>query len=68
MLLDGFIANEQNTKLRRIAEVVRDAGRDQIQRVMEVLLAPETASLAARTDDPEPASENSRRKQPARAH
>jgi hypothetical protein len=61
LLLDGFIQNEQNPKLKRIAEIVRDGGRNQVQEIMEALLQPETAS-AQRTADPEATSENSPRK------
>jgi transposase-like protein len=63
MLLDGFITNETNPKLKRIAEIVRDGGSNQVQEIMEALLQPELAS--ARTDDPEVTSGNSHRK---RAH
>jgi hypothetical protein len=48
-----------NAKLRRIAEIVRDAGRNQVQEIMEVLLQPQAASVPARGDDPEATSENS---------
>jgi transposase len=61
LLLNGFIQNEQNPKLKRIAEIVRDGGRDQVQEIMEALLAPETASVP-HTADPEATSENSHRK------
>jgi transposase-like protein len=61
LLLDGFIQNEQNPKLKRIAEIVRDGGRNQVQEIMEALLAPDTASVP-RTADPEATSENSHRK------
>jgi hypothetical protein len=62
LLLDGFIAVETNPKLKSIAEIIRDAGRDQIQRMMGVLLAPEAPCIPTRTDDPEAASENSHKK------
>jgi hypothetical protein len=65
MLLDGFIQNESNAKLKRIAEVLRDGGHNQVQEIMETLLASEAGSVASRTDDPEATSENSHRK---RAH
>jgi hypothetical protein len=45
LLLDGFIASEHNPKLRRIAQIVGDAGKNQIQEIMETLLAPETAGV-----------------------
>ena len=61
LLLDGFIQNEQSPKLKRIAEIVRDGGRNQVQEIMEALLAPDPASVP-RTDDPEATSENSHRK------
>jgi transposase-like protein len=59
LLLDGFIVSEHNPKLRRIAQIVRDAGKNQIQEIMETLFAPETPGVPPRTDDPEAASENS---------
>ena len=65
MLLVGFIQNESNAKLKRIAEVLRDGGHNQLQEIMETLLASEAASVASRTDNPEATSENSHRK---RAH
>jgi len=61
LLLDGVIQNEQNPRLKRIAEIVRDGGHNQLQEIMEALLQPETASVQ-RTDDPEATSENSHRK------
>ena len=61
LLLDGVIQNEQNLKLKRIAEIVREGGRNQLQEIMEGLLQPETASVQ-RSDDPEATSENSHRK------
>jgi transposase-like protein len=59
LILDGFIQSESNAKLRRIAEIVRDGGRNQVQEIMEVLLQPQAASVPARGDDPEATSENS---------
>ena len=61
LLLDGVIQNEQNPRLRRIAEIVRDGGRNQVQEIMEALLQPDTANVQ-RTDDAEATSENSHRK------
>ena len=61
LLLDGVIQNEQNPRLKRIAEIVRDGGRNQVQEIMEALLQPEPAR-AQRTDDPAATSENSHRK------
>ena len=38
LMLDGYIAREQHPKLRRIAQTLRDAGRNQLQRIMEIIL------------------------------
>ena len=41
MMLDGYIAREQHPKLRQIAKTLRDAGRNQPQRIMEIILVVE---------------------------
>jgi hypothetical protein len=40
-MLDGYIAREQHPKLRQIAQTLRDAGRNQLQRIMEIILVVE---------------------------
>jgi hypothetical protein len=46
LMLDGYIAKEQHPKLREIAQTLRDAGRNQLQRVMEIILAVEAEEPA----------------------
>jgi hypothetical protein len=41
LMLDGYIAKEQHPKLRRIAQTLRDAGSNQLQRIMEIILVVE---------------------------
>jgi transposase-like protein len=65
LLLDGFMQNEQNSKLRRIAQIARDGGPNQVKEIMEALLAPETPGVAERTNDAEVGAQTSQRK---RAH
>jgi|HubBroStandDraft_1064217.scaffolds.fasta_scaffold293053_1 transposase-like protein len=38
LMLDGYIAREQHPKLKQIAQTLRDAGRNQLQRIMEIIL------------------------------
>src|SRR5271163_2206135 len=46
LMLDGYIAREQHPKLRRIAQTLRDAGRNQLQRIMEIILVVEAEERA----------------------
>jgi transposase-like protein len=46
LMLDGYIAREQHSKLKRIAQTLRDAGRNQLQRIMEIILAAEAEEPA----------------------
>jgi Transposase len=41
LMLDGYIGREQHPKLRQIAQTLRDAGRSQLQRIMEIILVVE---------------------------
>jgi hypothetical protein len=41
LMLDGFIAKERHPKLRQIAQTLRDAGSNQLQRIMEIILVVE---------------------------
>ena len=41
LMLDGYIAKEPHPKLRRIGQILRDAGSNQIQRIMEIILVAE---------------------------
>ena len=41
LMLDGYIAREPHPKLRQIAQTLRDAGSDQLQRIMEIILVVE---------------------------
>lgn len=49
LMLDGYIAKEKHPKLRQIARTLRDAGGNQLQRIMEIVLAAE-AEEPARSD------------------
>ena len=47
LMLDGYIAREPHPKLRRIAQTLRDdAGRNQLQRIMEMILVVEAEEPA----------------------
>jgi transposase-like protein len=39
LMLDRYIAKEPHPKLQRIAQTLRDSGRNQVQRIMEIILA-----------------------------
>ena len=41
LMLDGYIAREQHPKLKQIAQTLREAGRNQLQRIMEIILVVE---------------------------
>jgi hypothetical protein len=41
LMLDGYIAREQHPKLRQIAQTLRDARSNQLQRIMEIILVVE---------------------------
>jgi hypothetical protein len=41
LMLDGFMAKEPHPKLRQIAQTLRDAGSNQLQRIMEIILVVE---------------------------
>jgi Transposase len=55
LMLDGYIAREQHSKLRRIAQTLRDAGSNQLQRIMEIILVVE-AEVPATSESIEPES------------
>jgi len=46
LMLDGYIAREQHPKLRQIAQALRAAGKNQLQRIMEIILVVETETQA----------------------
>ena len=46
LMLDGYIAREQHPKLRQIAQTLRAAGKNQLQRIMEIILVVETETPA----------------------
>jgi len=46
LMLDGYIAKEQHPKLRQIAQTLRDAGSNQLQRIMEIILIVEVEAPA----------------------
>ena len=46
LMLDGYIAKEQHPKLRQIAQTLRAAGKNQLQRIMEIILVAETETSA----------------------
>jgi transposase-like protein len=46
LMLDGYIANEEHPKLRRIAQTLRDAGKNQLQRILEIILIAEAEPSA----------------------
>ena len=46
LMLDGYIAREQHPKLRQIAQTLREAGRNQLQRIMEIILVVEAEEPA----------------------
>jgi hypothetical protein len=41
LMLDGYIAREQHPRLKRIAQTLRDAGSNQLHRIMEIVLVAE---------------------------
>jgi len=47
LMLDGYIANEPHPKLRQIAEALRDAGSNQLQRILEIILVVEVEAPAS---------------------
>jgi hypothetical protein len=47
VMLDGYIAREQHPKLRQIAKTLREAGRNQLQRIMEIILVVEAEEPVA---------------------
>ena len=47
LMLDGYMAKEQNPKLRQIARTLRDAGKNQLQRIMEIILDADAERLSS---------------------
>jgi transposase-like protein len=47
LMLDGYIANEQHPKLKRIARTLRDAGKNQLQHILEIILIAEAETPAS---------------------
>ena len=45
-MLNGYIAKEPHPKLREIAQTLRDAGSNQLQRIMEIILVVEVEAPA----------------------
>lgn len=60
LMLDGYIANEQHPKLKRIARTLRDAGKNQLQHILEIILVAEAEPSASSDslDRPEAAVES----------
>jgi hypothetical protein len=60
LMLDGYIAKEPHPKLRQIAKTLRDAGRNQLQRIMEIILVVEAEepTSSKSPDRPDPAVES----------
>ncbi len=56
LMLDGYIAREQHPKLRQIAQTLRTAGKNQLQRITEIILVVETETPVSgdRLKDSEP--------------
>jgi hypothetical protein len=52
LMLDGYIAKEQHPKLRQIAQALRDAGSDQLQFIMEIILSAQ-AEVPASGESPD---------------
>ena len=46
LMLDGYIAREQHPQLRQIAQILRDAGGNQLRRIMETILVVEVEASA----------------------
>ena len=46
LMLDGYIAKEPHPKLRQIAQTLRDARSNQLQRIMEIILVVEVEAPA----------------------
>jgi transposase-like protein len=59
LMLDGYMAKEQNPKLRQIARTLRDAGKNQLQHIMEIILDADAERLAR--DDSSDGSESAMR-------
>jgi hypothetical protein len=51
LMLDGYIAKEQHPKLRQIAQTLRDAGSNQLQRIMEIILVAAEAPASSESPD-----------------
>lgn len=47
LMLDGYIAKEPHPKLRQIAQTLRDAGSNQLKRIMEIILVVEVEAPAS---------------------
>ena len=47
LMLDGYIAKEPHPKLRQIAQTLRDAGSNQLQRILEIILVVEVEAPAS---------------------
>jgi hypothetical protein len=47
LMLDGYIANEQHPKLKQIAQTLRDAGKNQLQHILEIILIAEAETPAS---------------------
>jgi len=47
LMLDGYITNEPHPKLKQIAQTLRDAGSNQLQRIMEIILLVEVEAPLA---------------------
>jgi transposase-like protein len=58
LMLDRYIAKEPHPKLRMIAQTLRDTGRNQVQRIMEIILVTDAEGPAGETDEHESAADN----------
>jgi transposase-like protein len=47
LMLDGYIANEEHPKLKRVAQTLCDAGKNQLQHILEIILAAEAETPAS---------------------
>jgi hypothetical protein len=47
LMLDGYIAKERHSKLRLIAQTLRDSGKNQLERIMEIILVADAETPAS---------------------
>jgi transposase-like protein len=51
LMLDGYIATEQHPKLKQIAQTLRDARSNQLQRIMEIIVVVEAEEPGSEVQD-----------------